>query len=177
MQLQGLVAELREGLHAALTELCELRHRDRGLEAELRVHQSDVDDKIMSLKNSLNTRNSRADVLEEHISDLSTIQHFFSGPPLGSSPQRSATSTHTSVSEQEAQQLRGCPSTPPAWGERRRSRDDAETLGIPAENSKRQRVALELLESERVYVSHLSLLLKANISFNGSDALGCKDKR
>ncbi|XP_056291617.1 rho guanine nucleotide exchange factor 33 [Pseudoliparis swirei] len=220
VQLQGLVAELREGLHGALTELCELRHRDRGLEAELRAHQSDVDDKIMSLKNSLNTfqeelnaallhihdvssrqrevqrriellssestkdfifvphrRNSRADVLEEHISDLSTIQHFFSGPPLGSSPQRSATSTHTSVSEQEAQQRRGCPSTPPAWGERRRSRDDAETLGIPTENSKRQRVALELLESERVYVSHLSLLLKANISFNGSDGLGGIGKR
>uniref|UniRef100_H3CWS4 Rho guanine nucleotide exchange factor (GEF) 33 n=1 Tax=Tetraodon nigroviridis TaxID=99883 RepID=H3CWS4_TETNG len=42
---------------------------------------------------------------------------------------------------------------------------------------KRQRVALELLESERVYVSHLSLLLKANISFNGSEAFTCKDKR
>lgn len=42
---------------------------------------------------------------------------------------------------------------------------------------KRQRVALELLESERAYVSHLSLLLKANISFNGSDAFTCKDKR
>lgn len=42
---------------------------------------------------------------------------------------------------------------------------------------KRQRVALELLESERVYVSHLSLLLKANISFNGSEAFSCKDKR
>lgn len=42
---------------------------------------------------------------------------------------------------------------------------------------KRQRVALELLESERVYVSHLSLLLKANITFNGSEALTSKDKR
>lgn len=42
---------------------------------------------------------------------------------------------------------------------------------------KRQRVALELLESERVYVSQLSLLLKANISFNGSEAFSCKDKR
>lgn len=41
----------------------------------------------------------------------------------------------------------------------------------------RQRVALELLESERVYVSHLSLLLKANISFNGSEAFASKDKR
>lgn len=55
VQLQGLVAELREGLHAALTELCELRHRDHGLEEKLQAHQTDVDDKIMGLKNSLNT--------------------------------------------------------------------------------------------------------------------------
>lgn len=41
----------------------------------------------------------------------------------------------------------------------------------------RQKAALELLESERIYVSHLSLLLKANISFNGSEALAAKDKR
>lgn len=44
-------------------------------------------------------------------------------------------------------------------------------------SGRRQTAALELLESERVYVSHLSLLLKANISFNGSDALVSKDKR
>lgn len=49
------MAELREGLHAALTELCELRHRDHGLEEKLQAHQTDVDDKIMGLKNSLNT--------------------------------------------------------------------------------------------------------------------------
>ena len=55
IQLQGLVAELREGFHAALTELCELRQRDQGLEEKLQAHQTDVDDKIMGLKNSLNT--------------------------------------------------------------------------------------------------------------------------
>ncbi|KAK9541166.1 hypothetical protein VZT92_001231 [Zoarces viviparus] len=229
-QLQGLVAELREGLHAALTELCELRQRDRGLEEKLRNHQTDVDDKIMSLKNSINTfkeelnvalihikdvssrqkevqkrmellpsennkdiisvphsrKSSRADVLsasgEEHIclpgqSDLSVIQHFFSSLPHGSSPQRSTSSTHTSVSEQEAQQQRGCRSKSPAWGERKTSRDDTETPHSQTENNKRQRVALELLESERVYVSHLSLLLKANISFNGSEAVSSKEKR
>ncbi|MBN3305985.1 ARG33 factor, partial [Amia calva] len=42
---------------------------------------------------------------------------------------------------------------------------------------KRQSAALELLESERVYVSYLSLLLKANITFNGSEAMHIKDKR
>ncbi|XP_035519613.1 rho guanine nucleotide exchange factor 33 [Morone saxatilis] len=230
-QLQGLVAELREGLHAALTELCELRQRDHGLEEKLQAHQTDVDDKIMGLKNSLNTfkeelnvalfhikdvssrqrevqkriellqsentkdiisvphsrKSSKADVLsasgDEHIcvpsqSDLSVIQHFFSSLPHSGSPQRSNTSTQTSTSEQEAQQQqRGCPSKSPGWGDRKNSRDGTETPNSPTENNKRQRVALELLESERVYVSHLSLLLKANISFNGSEALTSKDKR
>ncbi|KAE8281044.1 Rho guanine nucleotide exchange factor 33 [Larimichthys crocea] len=228
-QLQGLVAELREGLHAALTELYELRQRDHGLEEKLQAHQTDVDDKIMGLKNSLNTfkeelnvalfhikdvssrqrevqkriellqsenakdvisvphrKGSKADVLmasgDEHIcvpsqSDLSVIQHFFSSLPHSGSPQRSNT-TSTSTSEQDVQQQqRGCRSKSPAWGERKNSRDDTETPNSPTENSKRQRVALELLESERVYVSHLSLLLKANISFNGSEALTTKDKR
>ena len=44
-------------------------------------------------------------------------------------------------------------------------------------SGKRQTAALQLLESERVYVSYLSLLLKANISFNGSEVLHAKDKR
>ncbi|KAM9345415.1 rho guanine nucleotide exchange factor 33 [Symphorus nematophorus] len=230
-QLQGLVAELREGLHAALTELCELRQRDQGLDEKLQAHQTDVDDKIMGLKNSLNTfkeelnvvlfhikdvssrqrevqkrievlqaentkdiisvphrKSSKADVLtasgDEHIcvpsqSDLSVIQHFFSSLPNSGSPQRSNTSTQTSTSEKEAQQQqqRGCQSKSPGWGERKSSRDDTDTPNSPTENNKRQRVALELLESERVYVSHLSLLLKANISFNGSEALTSKDKR
>ncbi|XP_034753569.1 rho guanine nucleotide exchange factor 33 [Etheostoma cragini] len=208
-QLQGLVAELREGLQAALTELCELRQRDHGLEEKLRAVQTDVDDKIMGLKNLLNTFKEELNVALLHIKDvssrqrevqkrielfqsentrdiisvpqsqpdLSVIQHFFSSLPNSSSPQRSSTSTQTSTSEQEAQQQRGCPSRSPAWGERKNSRDDTETANSQTENSKRQRVALELLESERIYVSHLSLLLKANISFNGSEALTSKDKR
>ncbi|KAM6997108.1 rho guanine nucleotide exchange factor 33 [Tautogolabrus adspersus] len=231
-QLQGLVDELRDGLQVALTELCELRQRDQGLEEKIQAHETDVDDKIMGLKNSLNTfkeelnvalfhikdvssrqrevqkridllqsennkdfisiphsrKSSKADVLlaqgDEHIcvpsqSDLSVIQHFFSSLPQSGSPQRSTTSTQTSTSEQEAQQQqqRGFLSKSPAWGERKNSRDDTETPNNLTENNKRQRVALELLESERVYVSHLSLLLKANISFNGTEALTSKDKR
>ncbi|XP_072293561.1 rho guanine nucleotide exchange factor 33 isoform X2 [Eucyclogobius newberryi] len=221
-QLQGLVVQLRDGLHAALTELCELRQRDHSLEEQLQAHQTDVDDKIMSLKNSLNTfkeelsttlfhikemssrqreihrriellqlentkdaistphsrKNSKADVLaasgEDHIcvpsqSDLSVIQHYLSSLPHNTSSPRSNTSTHTSTSEPEPQQQRAH-----GWGERKNSRDEGDNTN---KNNKRQRAALELLESERVYVSHLSLLLKANISFNGSDALTTKDKR
>ncbi|XP_040905220.1 rho guanine nucleotide exchange factor 33 [Toxotes jaculatrix] len=231
-QLQGLVAELHEGLHTALTELRELRQRDHGLEEKLQAHQTDVDDKIMGLKNSINTfkeelnvalyhikdvssrqrdvqkrmdllqsentrdiisaphsrKSSKADVLmasgDEHIcvpsqSELSVIQHFLSSLPHSGSSQRSTTSTQTSISEQEAQsqQQRGCLSKSPAWEEGKHNRDNTETPNSQTEYNKRQRAALELLESERVYVSHLSLLLKANISFNGSEALTAKDKR
>lgn len=49
------MGELREGLHAALMELSELRQRDNSLEDKLQTHLTEVDDKIMSLKNSLNT--------------------------------------------------------------------------------------------------------------------------
>lgn len=107
-----------------------------------------------------------------------------------------------SISEQDDPRSR--PSKFPSWGERSSSRDaDASSIetsrrktiqmfpqllwlfrcdcdlgfGALVHADKRQRVALELLESERVYVSHLSLLLKANISFNGSEAFTCKDKR
>lgn len=47
--------ELREGFHAALAEVGELRQRDHVLEEKLQAHQTEVDDKIMGLKNSLNT--------------------------------------------------------------------------------------------------------------------------
>lgn len=73
-QLQSLVAELREGLHAAQTELCELRQRDHGLEDKLQAHQTDVDDKIMGLKNSLNTFK----VLEMLHSEHAHTQSLFS---------------------------------------------------------------------------------------------------
>ncbi|XP_077438015.1 rho guanine nucleotide exchange factor 33 [Vanacampus margaritifer] len=207
-QLQGLVAELHE-----------LRQKDLRLEESLQAHQTDVDDKIMGLKNSLNTfkeelsaaffhiqdvsnrqqelikqleqlqpetpitvphrKSSKSDVLsaseDERIcapgqSELSIIQRYFGESPQS---QRSVTSTQTSTSEQQR-----CPSSrSTALGDGRNGREDTQTPDSPNENSLRQKAALELLESERIYVSHLSLLLKANISFNGSEALVAKDKR
>ncbi|KAM6915806.1 uncharacterized protein arhgef33 [Xenentodon cancila] len=226
---QELLAELRRGLQAALTDLSRLRQRDHGLEEKLQAHQTDVDEKIMSLKNSLNTfkeelnvalfhikdvssrqkevqkkmellqsengkdiisaphsrKTSRADVPtgSENLcfssqSELSVFQELFPTLPHSESPQRSTTSTQTSTSEQEAQpQQRSCASKSPVWAERSNGRDETDIPDSQTESDKRQRAALELLESERVYVSHLSLLLKANISFNGSEALTSKDKR
>ncbi|XP_027863308.1 rho guanine nucleotide exchange factor 33 isoform X4 [Xiphophorus couchianus] len=242
-EVQGLLVELREGLRAAVAELADLHQRDHVLEEKLQAHQTEVDDKIMGLKNSLNTfkeelnvalfhirdmsnrqreaqrrmellqiesnkdiiplphrsssrKSSRSDVLalsgEEHIctpsqSELSVYQSFSPTLPQGESPQRSNTSTQSesvclgksssmlaATCDQEAQQQQ---QKSPSWGDKTNNRDQMEISNNQTENNKRQRAALELLESERVYVSHLSLLLKANISFNGAEAPTTKDKR
>ncbi|MEQ2268535.1 hypothetical protein XENORESO_003120, partial [Xenotaenia resolanae] len=73
-QVQGLLVELREGLHAALAELGELRQRDHVLEEKLQAHQTEVDDKIMGLKNSLNTFKEELNVALFHIRDMSNRQ-------------------------------------------------------------------------------------------------------
>ncbi|XP_061600916.1 rho guanine nucleotide exchange factor 33 isoform X3 [Cololabis saira] len=226
---QELLQELRRGLQMALTELSELRQADHSLEEKLQTHQTDVDEKIMSLKNSLNTFKEELNVALFHIKDvssrqkelqkkvellqsenskdiislprsrkssraevppgnesmcassqseLSVFQDLFPSLPHSGSTQRSTTSTQTSASDQEAQpQQRSCASQSPVWAERSNGREETDIPDSQTETDKRQRAALELLESERVYVSHLSLLLKANISFNGSEALSPKDKR
>uniref|UniRef100_A0A087XGX7 Rho guanine nucleotide exchange factor (GEF) 33 n=1 Tax=Poecilia formosa TaxID=48698 RepID=A0A087XGX7_POEFO len=242
-QVQGLLVELREGLRAAVAELVELRQRDHVLGEKLQAHQTEVDDKIMGLKNSLNTfkeelnvalfhirdmsnrqreaqrrmellqiesnkdiiplphrsssrKSSRSDVLassgDEHIctpsqSELSVYQTFFPTPPQGESPQRSNTSTQSEslclcksssiLGSLDPQKDQNTQQKSPSWGEKTNNRDQMEISNNQTENNKRHRAALELLESERVYVSHLSLLLKANISFNGSEAPTTKDKR
>uniref|UniRef100_A0A674P5H2 DH domain-containing protein n=1 Tax=Takifugu rubripes TaxID=31033 RepID=A0A674P5H2_TAKRU len=144
--LQSLVGELREGLHVALMELSELRQRDNGQEEKLQAHLTEVDDKIMGLKNSLNTFKEELNVALFHIKDIS-------------SRQREVQKTIEHLQLENSKDIISV----------------QHRMILCAD--KRQRVALELLESERVYVSHLSLLLKANISFNGSEAFSCKDKR
>ncbi|KAM4729834.1 uncharacterized protein arhgef33 isoform 3-T3 [Anableps anableps] len=216
-QVQGLLVELREGLRAALAELGELHQRDHVLEEKLQAYQTEVDDKIMGLKNSLNTFKEELNVALFHIRDMSNRQReaqrkmellqiesnkdIISLPHRASSrkssrsdvlassgderictPSQSELSVYqnffptlpqASTSDQEAQQQQKSPT----WGEKTNSRDQMEISTNQNENNKRQRAALELLESERVYVSHLSLLLKANISFNGSEAVTTKNKR
>ncbi|XP_034041386.1 rho guanine nucleotide exchange factor 33 isoform X2 [Thalassophryne amazonica] len=227
VQPQGLVEELRDRLHAALMELCELRQRDHDLEEKLQAHQTDMDEKIIGIKNSLNTFKEELSMMLHHTEDVSSrqiyiqnkmdllhsdtsenlisvrhrkkfeadvlttsgkentcelsqsentvVQPSFAGQIPTVPPQRSAASTQTFTSVQETQRHTGYECKSPAQGERRNSKD--EMINSPTENNMRQRAALELLESERVYVSHLSLLLKANISFNSSEALMSKNKR
>ncbi|KAF7644911.1 hypothetical protein LDENG_00213750 [Lucifuga dentata] len=189
-QLQGLVAELHEGLHGAMTELSELRQRDHGLDEKLQEHRTDVDDKIMSLKNSLNTFKEELSTVMDHIKDMSSRQKEVQRRV---DLLQSENSKHIISAAQSRKSLKGdllaasgeehfglnCQSELSAiqyyFSSPTHSRSPLRSTTLT--QNKRQRAALELLESERVYVSHLSLLLKANISFNGSEVLASKDKR
>ncbi|KAJ8393204.1 hypothetical protein AAFF_G00062760 [Aldrovandia affinis] len=228
-KLQALTAELRDGLFAVMEDLSTLKQRDSSLEEAVRDLQSDTEEKILGLRNSLNTfkedllaalslirevnsrhreiqqglerfqtevgrellsvprrKGSKEDFLSHaHMCvssemELSVLQRCFDSLPNGS-PKRSSASTQTSNSEQELgcqQQQQQGGARSPVWGEKeRRGSADTGEGDSTQENSKRQAAALELLESERVYVSYLSLLLKANITFNGSEAAHLKDKR
>ncbi|XP_061915541.1 rho guanine nucleotide exchange factor 33 isoform X3 [Entelurus aequoreus] len=200
-QLQGLVAELREGLRDSLAEL---HQRDHRLEEKLQAHQTDVDDRIMGLKNSLNTFKEELSAALFHIQDMSSKQREViqrveqlnltvlhrksSNPDVRTSPKddRLGLSDLSIVQRYfvESPQRSASTQTPtlaqtPAWAEAWDCREDTDTDTSDSVNEKslRQKAALELLESERIYVSHLSLLLKANISFNGLEVLAAKEKR
>ncbi|XP_023651965.2 rho guanine nucleotide exchange factor 33 isoform X2 [Paramormyrops kingsleyae] len=247
-KLQAMVSELKAGLMGAIEDLSSLQLRDGSLEERVRSYHSDMDEKILGVKNTLNTfkedltvamahmkevngrnmemhrglelfqvevgrellsaqqrRASRDDVQADGLRwplgqpEHSVLHHYLACLPNGSS-QRSPSSvpgkavslshahkdshsctalvTDTSSPQQDVgspRAQRGV-SPSPVWGEHRDSKDATDGPDTQ-ENGARWMTALELLESERLYVSYLSVLLKANITFNGSEALHVKDKR
>uniref|UniRef100_W5NFK4 Rho guanine nucleotide exchange factor (GEF) 33 n=1 Tax=Lepisosteus oculatus TaxID=7918 RepID=W5NFK4_LEPOC len=214
-ELQALAAELKSGLTGALQDISNIQQRDHNLEESMMSFHSEVDEKLLGMRNSLNTFKEELNTALSQIKDinsrqremqkglelfqmevgrellsnqpdcphrkdqkeditadgcqyeasqagLSTIQHYFASL-------QSTSSSKVSPEQESGTHQRGlCKS--PVWG------DGAEALSIQ-DMGKRQNSALELLESERMYVSYLSLLLKANITFNGSEAVHVKDKR
>ncbi|XP_030643194.1 rho guanine nucleotide exchange factor 33 [Chanos chanos] len=207
VQLQALWAELKAGLGDVIQDVSALQQNHIIFEEKVSTHQRDTNDKILSLRNTLNTlqedlssalsqiselssrqkelqrdldlfqsRQERKDSRGEESVDghaslssqteLSLIQHYISSLP----------SNQTSHSEQGSTvQSPRNRTRSPVWRERKDSKDLTQQNNH--EISQRQTAALELLESERVYVSYLSLLLKANITFNGSESANLKDKR
>ncbi|CAL8297773.1 unnamed protein product [Merluccius merluccius] len=179
VQLQGLVVQLREGLHCALVELSELRQRTHCQEDTLQTHLRDVDHKIIGLKNSLNTFKEELGGAVLQVKEVSCRQREV---------QKKMELLHTHHSSQSRKSSKG----DLLLGEGHSCLTSQSDLNViqhyfssttnnnrstASTQNRRQTAALELLESERVYVSYLSLLLKANISFNGSEALVTKDKR
>ncbi|XP_066527860.1 rho guanine nucleotide exchange factor 33 [Hoplias malabaricus] len=200
VQLQALWAELKAGLGAVVHEVTALQQSNSRLEEKVSAYQRDTGEIVLSLRNTLNTLQEDVSSALAQISDLSSThkelhrevellqntQHrlFSRGEDLidGHAPlcsqidlnliQHYITSLPSNQnSEKDVLRNR---SRSPMWRERKNSRDLTEQNN--QEMSRRQVAALELLESERVYVSYLSLLLKANISFNGCEN-NVKDKR
>ncbi|XP_057199468.1 rho guanine nucleotide exchange factor 33 isoform X2 [Triplophysa rosa] len=190
------------GIGSVAEDVATLRQSYSQLEETVSTYQQETSDKILSLRNTLNTlqedistalaqvaevKSNQKDLqrdldriqvtyhrkgsrgegsVDGHASlssqtDLSRIQHYISSL----SANQSSYPEHDSVGQKKS----------PVWRERKNSRDLTEQNNSSL--TQRQAAALELLESERLYVSYLSLLLKANITFNGSESINLKDKR
>ncbi|XP_062863551.1 rho guanine nucleotide exchange factor 33 isoform X2 [Trichomycterus rosablanca] len=203
VQLQALWAELKAGLRGVVQGISTLQQNSSRLEEQVSECQRDAAEKILSLRNTLNTVQEETSAALTQISELSIRQKelrndmeqlhrsqhrkFSRGEELVDGFSSTCSQTHLNLiqhyisslptsqsSEQDASGFRNH-SRSSLWKERRNSRDVTEQSN--QEMSQRQVSALELLESERVYVSYLSLLLKANISYNGSENSNLRDKR
>ncbi|XP_065111246.1 uncharacterized protein arhgef33 [Paramisgurnus dabryanus] len=201
-QFQSMCLELKSGLSDVAKDVATLRQTYSQLEETVSTYQQETSDKILSLRNTLNTlqedigtalsqlyemksnqkdlqrdldhmqvthhrKGSRGESsVEGHGSlssqtDLSHIQHYISSL----SANQNFHPEHDNTGQKKL----------PVWRERKSSKDLTEQNNSSL--TQRQTAALELLESERLYVSYLSLLLKANISYNGSENINLKEKQ
>ncbi|RXM30410.1 Rho guanine nucleotide exchange factor 33, partial [Acipenser ruthenus] len=174
-QLQALAVELKCEFLEAMQELSNIQQGDHSLEEKIKCYENEMDEKLMGIKNSFNTFKEE---LSSALSQINKINH------RQREMQRNFELFQMKMEREVLSSLH-----------RKSQREDGVTEGNLTElnvmqhyfaslsnnstvqKDKRQNAALELLESERVYVSYLSLLLKANIHFNGSEAIHAKDKR
>ncbi|XP_051578585.1 rho guanine nucleotide exchange factor 33 [Myxocyprinus asiaticus] len=199
LQFQAMWVEINSGVEHVAEDVATLRQSYSRLEEKFSTYQQETSDKILSLRNTLNTyqeeistalvqlsevRSNQKDLqrdldlmqstqhrkglkgegsVDGHTSqssqtELNLIQHYISSP----SANQNSPPEHDS----------GCQKKSPLWRERKNQ--DLKELN---NSTQRQTAAQELLESESVYVSCMSLLLKANITFNGSENAILQDKR
>uniref|UniRef100_A0A8C7GQ73 Rho guanine nucleotide exchange factor (GEF) 33 n=1 Tax=Oncorhynchus kisutch TaxID=8019 RepID=A0A8C7GQ73_ONCKI len=162
-----------------------LQQRDSSLEERAQAHQRDLDDRIMGIRNSLNTFKEDLSSALTQIKEVSSRQKELQD---GLEFLQSENSREIRPVQQRKSSKGDC------HGEGHECFSNQTELNviqhyfaslpsisphrsIASTQNKRQMAALELLESERVYVSYLSLLLKANITFNSTEDLHTKDKR
>ncbi|KAI2654335.1 Rho guanine nucleotide exchange factor 33 [Labeo rohita] len=176
LQLQAMWVELKSGVGSVVEDFATLRQTYSRLEEKVSSYQQETNEKILSLRNTLNTlqedistalmqlsevRSNQKDLqrdldlmqstqnrkgskgegsVDGHASpnsqtELSLIQHYIS----------SLSANQNSYPEHDGQMKS------PVWKERKNSRDLKEQNNSTI--TQRQTAALELLESERVYVS------------------------
>ncbi|KAK1171602.1 hypothetical protein AOXY_G6467 [Acipenser oxyrinchus oxyrinchus] len=200
MGIKNSFNTFKEELSSALSQINKINHRQREMQRNFELFQMKMEREVLS---SLHRKSQREDgVTEGNPTELNVMQHYFASLPNNSAVQKETDMNegyHQALHSHEHHQ-RGH-SRSPVWIERKDTEGYADgplftangdTFKEPARiqsssleggqqvnslSNKRQNAALELLESERVYVSYLSLLLKANIHFNGSEAIRAKDKR
>ncbi|KAF4102204.1 rho guanine nucleotide exchange factor 33 [Onychostoma macrolepis] len=200
LQLQAMWAELKSGVGSVVEDFATLRKTYSRLEEKVSTCQQETNEKILSLRNTLNTlqedistaltqlsevRSNQKD-LQRDLDLMQSTQHRKGSRGEGSVDGHASLNSQTELSliqhyisslsaNQNSYPELDTQKKSPLWRERKNSRDLKEQNNSTI--IQRQTAALELLESERAYVSYLSLLLKANISFNGSENVNLKDKR
>uniref|UniRef100_A0A8C1XU83 Rho guanine nucleotide exchange factor (GEF) 33 n=1 Tax=Cyprinus carpio TaxID=7962 RepID=A0A8C1XU83_CYPCA len=200
LQLQAMWVELKSGVGSVVEDFATLRQTYSRLEERVSTYQQETNEKILSLRNTLNTlqedistalaqlsevRSDQKD-LQRDLDLMQSTQHRKGSRGEGSVDGHASLNSQTELSliqhyisslsaNQNSYLEHDGQKKSPVWRERKNSRDLKEQNNSTI--TQRQTAALELLESERAYVSYLSLLLKANISFNGSENINLKDKR
>ncbi|KAK3537913.1 hypothetical protein QTP70_024560 [Hemibagrus guttatus] len=168
VQLQALWAELKAGLRGVVQEISVLQQSNSRLEEKVSECQRDTTEKILSLRNTLNTLQEDTGTALSQISELTIRQK-----ELQTDLDLLQRTQHRRFSRKE--ELVEDHTSPCSQTQLKRIQHYISSL--PTNQSQRQVAALGLLESERVYVSYLSLLLKANITYNGCENSKLKDKR
>ncbi|XP_056120313.1 rho guanine nucleotide exchange factor 33 isoform X1 [Rhinichthys klamathensis goyatoka] len=200
LQLQAMWVELKSGVGSMVEDFATLRQTYSRLEEKVSTCQQETNDKILSLRNTLNTLQEDISTVQTQLSEvrsnqkdqqrdldlMQSTQHRKGSRGEGSLDGHASPNSQTELNliQHYISSLSANPNSfpehdgqkkSPIWREKKNSRDLKEQNNSAI--TQRPTAALELLESERVYVSYLSLLLKANISFNGSENLNVKDKR
>ncbi|KAK3563457.1 hypothetical protein QTP86_028874, partial [Hemibagrus guttatus] len=166
--MQALWAELKAGLRGVVQEISALQQSNSRLEEKVSECQRDTTEKILSLRNTLNTLQEDTGTALSQISELTIRQK-----ELQTDLDLLQRTQHRRFSRKE--ELVEDHTSPCSQTQLKRIQHYISSL--PTNQSQRQVAALGLLESERVYVSYLSLLLKANITYNGCENSKLKDKR
>ncbi|KAJ8377612.1 hypothetical protein AAFF_G00255700 [Aldrovandia affinis] len=166
--LTNALNAFKEELVGTLTHIREVNSRHVETQRGLQLFQAEVGRRLLACQQRKSSKDVSPVCQRRFLSETehSVIQHYFASLPNDPSQQ-------TTNSDQDVGCLQQGPSVCPVWVEQK----DTADRQSPRDSSERQTAALELLESERIYVSYLSLLLKANITFNGSEAVHLKDKR
>ncbi|XP_060734924.1 uncharacterized protein arhgef33 isoform X2 [Tachysurus vachellii] len=169
VQLQDLWAELKAGLRGVVQEISSLQQSNSHLEEKVSECHRDTAEKILSLRNKLNTLQEDTGTALSQISELSIRQKELQ------TDLNLLRSTQHSGKFSKGEELVEGHASPCSQTQLKLIQHYIASL--PNNQSQRQVAALGLLESERVYVSYLSLLLKANITYNGCENSNIKDKR